>query len=251
MGVFDSFREESYPYEFAVQLRLSTIAGGVPSDKRVAEGWIKTKLGLDKDEEIQRLVAETMVERGVTQEEAAEEVSRNKNLNGFKRDDLGLYIEGRQIKSMLKEDISIAASADKIPVRGWGKTSKWIYGFFAEHVFIPETTVYLKNPDSGNYITEPSEVIQRFVKTKLGATGIQYEEVVYDCTIDFRVVTDYDFKAHDWAMVWTTGEQNGLGASRSQGYGRYEVTRWDRLRPAPDPAPEPKVVVTKGVRGRK
>lgn len=247
MGVFDSFREESYPYKFNVQLRLATIAGGTPSDKRVAEGWIKTKLGLDKDEEIQRLVAETMVERGISQDEAAEEVSRNKNLNGFKRDDLGLYIEGRQIKSMLKEDISIAAAVEKLPIRGWGKTSKWVYGFFAEHVFVPETTVHLLHPDTEDHITEASEVIQRFVKTKLGATGIQYEEVVYDCVINFRVVTDYDFKAEDWAMIWTTGEMNGLGASRSQGYGRYEVTRWE---PA-SAAPEGKVTITKGARGRK
>lgn len=242
MGVFDSFREESYPYKFVVQLRLATIAGGTPSDKNVAEGWIKAKLGLDKDEEIQRLVAETMAARGVTQDEAAEEVSRNKNLNGFKRDDRGLYIEGRQIKSMLKEDISIAASVDKLPIRGWGKTSKWVYGFFAEHVFVPETTVHLMHPTSHEHVTEPSEVIQRFVKTKLGATGIQYEEVCYDVVIDFTVVTDYDFKDRDWAMIWTTGEKNGLGASRSQGYGRFEVTRWEPV----SPEPEEKVTITKG-----
>jgi hypothetical protein len=243
VGVFDSFREESYPHKFAVQLRLATIAGGVPSDKKVAEGWIKTKVGLDKDEEIQRMVAEAMVERGITQDEAAEEVARNKNLNGFKRDENGLYIEGRQIKSMLKEDISIAAATEKVPIRGWGKTSKWVYGFFAEHVFVPETTVYLKDPNSGDHVTEASEVIQRFVKTKMGQTGIQYEEVCYDVTVDFTVVTDYEFKARDWAMIWTTGEMNGLGASRSQGYGRYEVTRWEPVEERP--------VAVKLTRGKK
>lgn len=233
MGVFDSFREESYPHKFSAQLRLATIAGGTPSDKNVAEGWIKAKLGLDKDEEIQRLVADTMVERGITQEEAADEVARNKNLNGFKRDECGLFVEGRQIKSMLKEDISIAAATEKVPIRGWGKTSKWVYGFFAEHVFVPETTVHLMRPASAEYVTEPDEVIQRFVKTKMGQTGIQYEEVCYDVVINFSVVTDYDFKARDWAMIWTTGEMNGLGASRSQGYGRYEVTRWEPVEAEP------------------
>ena len=29
--------------------------------------------------------------------------------------------------------------------------------------------------------------------------------------------------------VRLTGEQQGIGASRSQGFGRYEVTRWDRI----------------------
>lgn len=28
--------------------------------------------------------------------------------------------------------------------------------------------------------------------------------------------------------IWTSGEQQGIGASRSQGYGRYEVTRWEK-----------------------
>ena len=30
-------------------------------------------------------------------------------------------------------------------------------------------------------------------------------------------------------MIWLTGEQQGIGASRSQGFGRYEVTGWERL----------------------
>jgi hypothetical protein len=28
-------------------------------------------------------------------------------------------------------------------------------------------------------------------------------------------------------MLWLTGEQQGVGASRSQGFGRYEVIKWE------------------------
>lgn len=34
--------------------------------------------------------------------------------------------------------------------------------------------------------------------------------------------------AEQWAMIWLTGEQQGIGATRSQGYGRYTVTRWEQ-----------------------
>ena len=46
--------------------------------------------------------------------------------------------------------------------------------------------------------------------------------------IPFTVVTDHDFTDKDWAMIWTTGELQGLGASRSQGYGTYTVTKWEK-----------------------
>lgn len=29
-------------------------------------------------------------------------------------------------------------------------------------------------------------------------------------------------------MLWLTGQQQGIGASRSQGFGRYEVVAWSK-----------------------
>jgi hypothetical protein len=234
--LFEQYRAEAYPFRFDGSLLVATIAGGTPSDPRVAEGWLKTKLGLDKDDMIRNMVAETMVERGVGAEEATEIVNTMKNLNGFKRDDKGLYIEGRQLKAALKEAISIAVAAGKIEQRGWGKTNKWIQGYFAEHVFVLEDRLYLG-------VGEATGINQRFVHTHRG-TGIQYEEYVNDAKIDFTVISDHDFSEREWALIWTCGEQNGIGASRSQGYGRYEVTRWDRTVAAtpkkPVPAPKNK-----------
>jgi hypothetical protein len=31
-------------------------------------------------------------------------------------------------------------------------------------------------------------------------------------------------------MIWLTAEQLGIGATRSQGYGRFVLTRWERLK---------------------
>lgn len=219
-SVFSNYSHLAYPYRFKGELHLSIIAGGTPTDEKVAEGWIKTKLGPTSDENIQQLVAETMLERGVTAEEAVPLVNAQKNLNGFRRDSIGgLYVEGRQLKAALKEAVSVAVAADKVAQRGWGKTNKGILGFLAEHVFVVEDRLYLG-------VTEATGINQRFVHTFRG-TGIQYEEYVNDATIQFTIISDYDFTEKDWAMIWTCGEQNGLGASRSQGYGRYEVTQWE------------------------
>lgn len=77
-------------------------------------------------------------------------------------------------------------------------------------------------------MTEPTGVNQKFVHTFRGS-GIQYEEFVMNAQIDFTVIADHEFTPEEWAAIWTSGEQQGIGASRSQGYGRYDVTRWDSL----------------------
>lgn len=220
MSVFAKYRNDMYPYRFAGQLHIGCIAGGTPTDPNVAEGWIKTKLGA-KDDLLREMVAQTMVDRGVTADEAAEIVNTAKHLNGFKRDENGLYIEGRQLKAALKEAASIAVAAGKLNGRGWGKTNKGLLSYLAEHVFVVEERLHLG-------ASEPSGIAQRFVHTFRGS-GIQYEEYLHDAKVDFTVISDHDFKPDEWAAIWTCGEQNGLGASRSQGYGRYEVTRWDKL----------------------
>lgn len=221
MSIFEKYRSQAYPFQFAGELTVGTLVGGTPSDPKVAEGWIKTKMGQTSDAAVQQLVTTTMLERGVTDvEEAVKIANEYKNLNGFKRDENGLYIEGRQLKAAIKEAVSVAVAADKISGRGWGRTNKGILGFIAEHVFVLEERMHLG-------VTEPSGIHQRFVHTWRG-TGIQYEEYVEDAKVAFTIVTDYDFAEKDWAAIWLTGEKQGIGATRSMGYGTYEVTRWEQ-----------------------
>lgn len=221
MSVFQKFQDEAYPYRFAGQLHVAVIAGGTPTDPKVAEGWLKTKLGIDKEDLIREKVAEVMVERNVTADEAVKEVDSLKHLNGFKRDENGLYIEGRQLKAAVKEAASVAVAAGKLNGRGWGKTNKGLLSYVAEHIFVVEDRLYLG-------VAEATGIAQRFVHTFRG-TGIQYEEYVEDAKVDFTVISDHDFTEKEWAAIWLTGEKQGIGASRSQGFGTYEVTRWDRL----------------------
>lgn len=100
-SVFAKYEEQNYPFRFRVGLHLETIAGGVPSNPKVAEGFLKTKIS-DHDDLIRAAVAETMVERGIDEAQAVEEVDRLRHLNGFRRDEKGLHIGGYQLKAGLK-----------------------------------------------------------------------------------------------------------------------------------------------------
>lgn len=224
-SVFDQYELESYPHRFDGEIFLPVIVGGIPSDPKVAEGWLRTKVQ-GTDERIRQMVAETMAERGVTQAQAVEIVNSMKNLNGFKRDENGLYIEGRQLKAALKESVSIAVGADKLKLTGWGSTRKYLTNYLPEHVFVLENRMWLLDAD-GNNVKEPTGIYQNFVHTHRG-DSIQYQEYVENCKVRFTVVSDHPWTPKEWAMIWTTGQHNGLGASRSQGYGVYSVIKWDK-----------------------
>lgn len=226
MSIFDSYRSTAWPYRFTGQLLIDCIAGGVPSDPKVTEGWLRSKLA-DKDDLIRDLVAQTVVDRGVDVEQAIELVDALKHLTGFKRDEHGLYIEGRQLKAALKEAAMVAANAGKLPAAGWGSPGdkrylKGIKQWFPEHVFVMEDRLHLG-------VSAPTDTLTRFVHARQQA-AIKSFEIVEQAKVEFTVVTDHAFTEQEWAMIWLTGEQQGIGADRSQGMGRYTVTRWE---PAP------------------
>lgn len=246
MPAFDNYRELAYPYVFKGVLEVGVICGGIPSDPRVAEAWLKTRMGLDNDATLMAAVATTMAEREVTLDEATALVNEQKHLNGFKRERCAdctgeyvcarkgahrLFIEGRQLKAALKEAVSVAIAAGKVEQKGWGSTRKWLSTYFPEHVFVREEKLFLRVKDANGelvYVTEPTGVNQRFVHTHRG-TGIQYEEFVQGAIVEFTVDSDHPFSTKDWAMIWTTGEKQGLGATRSQGYGTYTVQEWTEV----------------------
>jgi hypothetical protein len=224
-SVFEQFRGEAWPFKYEVQLTVGRIAGGVPVNANVAEGWLRTKLGELSADVIRDQVAETMAKLGISVEEATEKVNANRHLNSFYREidgqKRGLYVEGRQIKAMLKEAVSVAVAAGKLTPRGWGTTNKGILSFVAEHVVVDDTVVFLG-------VQEPTATVQRFVHTFRG-NGIQYEDVVDNAVLNFTVLTDWEFDERTWAMIFLTGEEQGIGASRSQSFGRFRVTRFDRV----------------------
>lgn len=274
-SVFAAIHDRVFAHRYAVTIHVHDLVGGVPTDKNVAEGWIRTKMGETSDEIIRDEVERVMEARGVTPEIAAEEVARNRHLTGFERNfgtpmaladqqkamttgfvfegkrkifteqearrTFGqLLVRGRQVKAMLKEAAMISGSAGHIPMTRWGKTNKALKGFFAEHLFVVEDEILMDR-------TGPDSIEQSFVHTWRGA-GIKLEEHVRDVELTFTVVSDHPFEDEDpefYGKVFVAGEMNGLGASRSQGYGRFSVIKFEAVGSAAKPKPPTRKVAPK------
>lgn len=238
-SVFAELAARVYSHRWEATLALPVLRGGVPSDPKVAEGWIRTKFR-DKDAVIKELVEETIaarlgegepVDQAVAVDEAIAAVADTRCLNGFKRTPAGeFYIEARQVKAMIKEAANIRWAKGR-----WGPTSKGTRSWFAEHVFVPDGPILVRDED-GKPRDTVDEVTQDFVHSRFGA-AIKYAETVRDVTVSFVVKSDWDLDAErakdgeqrSWGHLWVTAEQQGLGADRSQGFGTFAVTRWERV----------------------
>ena len=223
-SVFSKYAIKAWPYRYAGTLAVTDIHGGVPADPRTVESWLRLKVE-EKDSITQSVIAEVMAERGIDAEAAVAIVAADK-VNGFHRDETGLYIPGNNLKACLKEAVMVAANAGKITAKKWGSPDdanykKGIKGWFPEHVFVMEDRLYLG-------VTEYDDVDQRFTRSQYGSS-ITREQVVRKAVINFTIETDHEFTDEQWAMIWLTAEQQGLGASRSQGFGRFEVIAWDQV----------------------
>lgn len=230
-SIFQARRDLVYR-RYAVGIHVDSIVGGVPSNPKVIDGWLRTNLGEATDEQLRRLVIQTMEERGIDVNAAAEVVASESKLNGFKRNPPAdrpghdpdhpvgeLFSEGRHIKAMLKENSNIAW-----PKATWGPSRKGTRGWWSEHIFCEEDRVY-----HGGRM-EADDKQQRFVSTFRG-TSFVYEEIQHDLDLSFHLLVDGDehIGAEKWAEMWLRAEQNGLGAVRSQSFGRFVVTRFDEV----------------------
>ena len=220
-GVFAEWENKIWKHRFQAEAVVEQIHGSTPDNPKVVEGWIRSKIQ-DNDDMIQEAVAEVMVELGISADEAAQKVIDKTVVNRFKRDDNGLYIEGRIIKAAIKEAASVGIGSGIFKAgKAVGVTSKGYPAFIAEHVQVDERRVYLG-------VNEADRVAQKFIHTWRG-NAVGYEEEIDEAKIAFTISSDWDFGEEFWAKLWVIGQKQGLGGSRSQSFGTYTITRWDPL----------------------
>jgi hypothetical protein len=222
---FAKYANKAWPHRYHVELVVVDAHGGTPRSPDVVRSWLRAKAGWTDEMQIEAEVARIFASDPTRSDaEVADEATKgaaDRHVNGFKRDEQGLYLEGRHLKACVKESCSVCRAADKLPAK-FGATSKGTLSFVAEHIMVIEDRLPLGR-------LEHDDVHTRFVKTWRG-TGITVEEVVYDVKVSATVVSDYLFTDEQWAMIWLTAEQIGLGSSRSQGFGKFTVTDWSKER---------------------
>lgn len=243
MGVFEGQVDIFTTYE--VELTFTDkLMGGVPKDPKVIHGWLRSKAGIDDRTELMKVAARTMEENGVDfelsssqiaemvetdpdrlwglMEQATDSMAQSKQTNGFKIDSQhGLYIEDRQIKAALKESTNILYAGDR-----WGKTKKGPRSFVAERLFVEPSRIFLDR-------TEPDgvELVVGHVTDKAGKRStLAYHEYVEHAVVTFKLKMLRDeLQWEQYAEIFSHMEKNGLGALRSQSYGRFDTTGFEKI----------------------
>lgn len=151
--------------------------------------------------------------------------------NGRAVQAVALIIEGRQLKAMLKEVTNILFAGEK-----WGETRKGPKSFLAERVFVEEDAVILYRPDGepfgGPVDADGNPTVEMMIGHVTGSQGprstLGYHEFVEGAILSFHLLVAQDAIPHNaWPDMWLLAEQNGLGATRSQSYGKFDVLEFE------------------------
>jgi hypothetical protein len=236
MGIFDDQVDLYTTYRARLQFRKE-IMGGTPRDPKLVMGWLKARMGVDELERQRILTIQTMQESGLLErltpeqlhsltldqlEEVAEKMGESRQVNGFKRDENGLYIESRTVKALFKEATNILFAGEK-----WGVTRKGPKSMVAERLFIHPDKIYLG-------VDAPTGV-QTFVGHVTGPQGprstLTRYEYVYQPCIEFEVKVARDFITFpQWKELWVLAQENGLGSLRSQGFGTFDLEEFEEVK---------------------
>jgi hypothetical protein len=247
-GVFDDHPAANADYRrFLVELSfLDKIGGGIPSNPKTIEGWLRTNMGISDEEELQEFTFRTLTELGYEPhtmtyqaiEEAAKEAALGLHANVFKRDEHGLFIEGRQVFAALKEATEILYKGVK-----WGRrpgkqgspidayVGKAASAFFPERVHIVESRIYL-----GRDEPDDLELVIVHPRDPSRSSSMHYQQVVVRPIVHFHVeeLVDHEVPSNRvpddaWPRIFRLAQNNGIGARRSQQMGKFKVTRFEEV----------------------
>jgi hypothetical protein len=204
-------------YDVEIKIR-DRICGGVPKNPELLKGWIAAKTEHND---------ETTTAQEKEARETILEPTEEKSWNGFPGDENGLFIWSRQIKALFKE----CASMLRITVTKQGSKQIFQHGFEIKGP-VKDDRVYLGKmaPDGDN--EGPIHV-----QTPQGPrTAIKRVDYITSPTLAFQIwvlKTNANEKRHvgeeDLKLMLRFGQENGLGADRSQGSGKFAVLSFKRV----------------------
>jgi hypothetical protein len=200
-------------YSVTVRAR-NRICGGMPKNKDLLRGWIAATTEHD-DATTDGQVADARA--------ALLEPTEEKSWNGFRGDpELGLYVECRQLKALFKE----AATMLRMTTDKRGSKQIFQHGF---EVKAPDGSdrIYLGTKEPTAFAEGPIHV-----QTAQGPrTAIKRVDYVERAELSFEVwvlSTHASETRHigeaDVVEMLRFGQENGFGADRSQGHGKFDVT---------------------------
>lgn len=212
-------------YEIAIVVR-NRLDGGVPKDPKLIEAWVKAKTGHD-DEKTQEQIAEHLPDIEAAGDEAAAGM-----WCGFKRhgegDDARPYVEPRQVKAMLRECATVLGIIKK--KRG---SRQIIQHGFEVKGLKEESRIYIEVHNPGTHEGAIHVMTAQGPRSAIKRNDYVGEDsrlgfrvwVLKTATQETRHIGEKDLKE-----MFALAQENGLGANRSQGSGKFNVVEFKKLR---------------------
>ncbi|MDI6814447.1 MAG: hypothetical protein QMD10_13085, partial [Desulfitobacteriaceae bacterium] len=206
-------RGEKLFRKYRVKIQFSDrILGGVPKAKELIQGWLRAR-GV-KAEDVKELAEKVEEEVEAVPKEELEMAA----WTGFKRDDEGLYIEERQVKACLREAASTLALTK---IRGFRDAVN--HGVFTQpdKIHLKRKGQLIKEPDG--YEEGPIHVMG----PRGPRTALKRQDYIEEAEAEFTLlVAGSTIAEKDLQQMMELGQYIGLGASRSQGYGKFTLVEF-------------------------
>jgi hypothetical protein len=196
--------------KYAVELTLiDKLYGGVPKNPDLIANWIKSQ-NKNLDEEAVKVYA---AKEGETLPITEEDAPRDERMwTGFRQASGKLFIPSQYIKAMLKEARSMMP--EKISRQG-----------MQHGLFVKPDIIYVGNAAEGY------DEFVGHVMTMMGPRSIlKRMDYINKPTIKVQIwVVGNKISRDEIARMLAVGQEIGLGASRSQGFGKFTVTKFEKL----------------------
>jgi hypothetical protein len=198
-------------YRVTIRFR-ERLCGGMPKNPELIEAWVRSTTGHD-DEQTKALTEEAIQ---VLVDEAAE-----RSWNGFPGDAMGLFIWARQVKALFKE----CATMLRLTVDKRGSKQIFQHGFEIKSVDGSDR-LHLGREKPDAYAEGPIHV-QTAQGPRTALKRVDYVEGV-TLTFDVWVLATHAAETRhigeaDVVDMLRFGQENGIGADRSQGMGKFDV----------------------------
>lgn len=203
---------------YTVEIRLrGRLYGGTPKNKDLIEAWVKARTGHEDEQTSEQVKAaiEVLVD------ETAE-----KSWSGFQGDDKGLFVAANNLKAMLKQSASMLA----ITVKKRGSRQILAEGMEVKAIGGGER-VYLGKASPDGFEERPIHV-----KTAQGPrTALKRIDYVEGISIAFEIwvlktqpAETRHIGEKELVQILTFSQENGFGADRSQGAGKFDVLGFEK-----------------------
>lgn len=224
-------------HKFLIKAKTENrLLGGWPKNPSTELAMLEARAnkGLVKPETVEEARSRIQQASSDNPEEETEK-ARMKAWTGFKSDEVGIYMESRQVKAGFKE----TATTLGLTATHRGVRQVLQHSFFARGTKHPDRIYLRRSPsDDADSILQEPDGYEELVAHVIGPQGPRstiklHDFVEPDTYFDFEIWfadpkegrMNEKFLAHCMALA----QENGFGCSRSQGYGRVKFLTIEKI----------------------